>query len=319
MSNKVISTLRQNLVDGIRFHQEARINSALTRDATLTSNFLGQHHGVDVGKLLAHFINAPNLKFNVENSVIYNVSELRVIETFNGIGLFGYGSKEFLFHTQLGLIFLVEYCVSDGGLAIVNLKVDLCWIEGNTWWMKDSSLIDFSVNSHRHHTINSRDIPVSARTQTFQHGDTIQEIRSRVYQYAWILDIEDTDILEAIAVRDFTVYDGFHDRLFKTRHEWCEFVHYLNEKEPAMQHSFRILNIEYDSNSAIVQMRRFEPDRIGSKVINAANWWHDWYTLDYRVKLVREDCWKLATVEFSKINRSGLSQGLLNKCVAANS
>ena len=126
-------------------------------------------------------------------------------------------------------------------------------------------------------------------------------IRECMFHYGWVIDTEDYGLFRDIAVDDVKIEDGYHGKVFEGNQTWTEFLYTLNQKEPCLHHTYQIQSVEISGGRAVGKMSRLEPNRIGSKRINADNYYMDWLTLDYVIDFLKvEDKWKITNVRFVK-------------------
>jgi len=242
------------------------------------------------------------VKQNVEN-VITHWRDGRAQQSFHLHQLYALTSANGEFHYfQYGGTFVLSYGKREEGWKITEVLFDLCWTDGNTYWVKDWKMIDFRMPKQHKKVISwerdgvCRVIPKTEEPQTDE--DKLQEL---MFLYGWVIDAEDYELFQEIAMPDVQVEDGYHGRVFEGNSVWTDFLKTLNEKEPCLHHTYQIGYIQVKGNRAVGTMFRLEPNRIGSKTINRETFLLDWLTLDYQVEFKMLDTgWKISRVQFRK-------------------
>jgi hypothetical protein len=308
---QAILKVKDEFTQGIRENDFLQRRHIFTEDVSADYSNTGKAQGIEaVIKILScHRPESACLKQNVEN-VITGYMGKNARQSFHMIMLYGLYDENAQFHyMQYGGTYVLSYKKTGDSWKISGILYDLCWLEGNSYWVKDWKMIDFHMPKTHAPVINCiRDGVVRCIPENEAVLTDKEAIEETLYLYAWGIDTEDYGIFRERALPDLVVEDGYHGRIFSGNETWIEFIRSLNEKEPCLHHTYRVTDIQIDGSTATARMSRLEPNRIGSKVINRDNYFFDWFTLDYNVELVKDNCvWKLKRVSFIKNVRCSLT------------
>lgn len=198
---------------------------------------------------------------------------------------------------------------------ISQVIFELAWIDGNTIWVKNQNLIDYTCPRKHPKLIQAKEDGVVNIIQLEEDNRTdIEKITEVLFIYGWFVDYEDYDAFEKVADQNLKIIDGFHNQVIQSRAEWISFVKSLHLKESFLHHTYHIQSYDVQEQHAFVKMSRVEPNRIGSKVINTTNYRKDWFTMDLNMILHKENNqWILKQAELIKNIRPVDSNGFLYK------
>lgn len=301
---QTILKIQNEFVRRIKENDFVHATDIFTRDVFAHCSNTGEARGVDaVGEILSwHGLRASCLKQNVENIITRYRGE-NAQQSFHMILLYGLYDANVQFHyLQWGGTYVLSYKMEDGVWKIGSILFDLCWLDGNSYWVKDWKMLDFHMPKRHMPVINCvRDGAVHRIPENGQPLTDQEAITETLFLYGWGIDTEDYEVFLKRALPGLVVEDGYHGREFKGNRTWIDFVKSLNEKEPCLHHTYRVTDIQIRDDMAVATMSRLEPNRIGSKVIHQDNYFLDWFTLDYIVELVKDQgVWKLKKVSFVK-------------------
>ncbi|WP_312431130.1 nuclear transport factor 2 family protein [Lacrimispora sp.] len=308
-TKKKILQLLDSFGDGLR-NGDFRNLSIFEDDVEAECYHIGKGKGVEAVKNLFALpvSGAEYVKQNLENIILHwkgaqaqiscHLHQLYVRHSENG---------EFHYF-QYGGTFVLSLCKKEDW-KISRILFDLCWTDGNTYWVKDWKMIDFSMPKKHKQVISwKRDGVPRVIFQTEEPESDKEQIRELMFLYGWVIDSEDYGLFGEIACEDVRVIDGYHGKTFSGVKEWTDFLFQLNQKEPCLHHTYQIMDIQITGRQAQVSMSRLEPNRIGSKTINQETYLANWLTLDYTVNLKKtDDVWQIVKVEFCKNIRGVLS------------
>ncbi len=272
-------------------------------DAELFCSHMGNGTGREAARLLPHpDIQTEAVKQNLESLLLHwNGDKAQM--SFHLHQLFIKHAENGEFHYfQYGGTFVLSCVDTEKGWKIRKLLFDLCWTEGNTYWVSDWKLIDFHMPKRHKALIRpERDGVWNVIPRTEEPQSEEEKIKELLFLYGWVIDTEDYALFSKIAVPGICIRDGYHGTVFQGTENWISFLKELNAKEPCLHHTYQVKEIIAGEKRAAAKMCRLEPNRIGSKTINGDTWIFDWLTLDYTVALKKEEgLWKLEEVEFKK-------------------
>lgn len=302
MKNRIneenIKKLNMMFYEALRNRNWENKHKMFDTDVILQLSTTGMWRGIEqIEEAFFHPVTVPiDSKQNIENELL-RISNNDARQSFHMLMIHVEQEKEF-HYLQYGMTFVLDYKKELQTWKIVSVKADLCWIEGNSYWIKEWNLIDYHIPKRRIPIIKPEDsiwyLPCLERSEN-------EMIKEAVLSYGWIIDTEDYDCMPKIMKETIEITDGYHGKAFYGINEWKKFLITLNEKEACLHHTYQIDHIEIEGHYAKVRMVRMEPNRIGSKVIGRHNWKHDWFTLIYDIRLEKDgDVWKIETVNFHK-------------------
>lgn len=312
--------ITEQFIKGIRKNSFDGLEEYFDKDVYVSTSTLGTGQGIEAMKHLLKYT-GPKIdivKQNIEN-IILHYHNNQASQSFHLIQCYVKYDNQKKFHfLQIGGTYVLNYTKIKNDWYISSIKYDLCWFDGNNYWIKDWKLIDFKMPKRHVSIINSQ---VDGVHHCFYESDDnmneYQMIEELGYIYGWVIDTEDYPLLERKTTDDFVVYDGYHHNEFKGCQEWIEFLKQLNQKEPCLHHTYQVKSIEVDENKAILKMSRLEPNRIGSRVIGENTWFYDWNTLDYTIDVIKEnEEWLLQKVSFITRIHEEKSRGYFEEDIA---
>ncbi|WP_416325979.1 nuclear transport factor 2 family protein [[Eubacterium] hominis] len=301
-----IYQLNQQLYQAIRTNDWKEKNHLFTEAADIYMSIAHGHHNPnDLAKLFLLSCPHPiHVKQNIENIVLHIQNE-EAIQNCHMI-LFYCHHQEAFHYLQYGMSFVLHYQKTKQGWRISKMVCDLCWVEGNSYWLKGWKLIDYKIPKCHHQLIPT----VSNAWSIIEQQTDVQKIQDIAFGYGWVIDTEDYSLLKRIAVSDLCISDGYHGNVIHGINDWIAVLKKLNQKEPCLHHTYRIESIKVDFNQGYIRMFRIEPNRIASNVIGDHNWKMDWRTLDYEIVVTKiQGCWYLEQVSFIPNIRYELPKG----------
>lgn len=304
-----IDKLNKAFYQGFRTNVWEDLDKIFQKDVTLHISTLGDFKGNDQIKKVFHYpgMKPYQVKQNVEN-VLLRINGHYAIQSCHMIMIYTHEEEEFHF-LQYGLTCLFKYEKTNNGWRISSFSSDLCWIDGNTYWIHSWNLINYDIAYRKQRKIRANDSIWHVQSM---EKDDVEKIKEALFGYGWVIDEEDYDLFRQIATSDVVIEDGYHGLTIKGQQAWIDFLKQLNQKEVFLHHTYRIISIDVKETSAKAYMTRMEPNRIGSKVICKDNWKYDWFTLKYEIDLVKSGAiWKLKKVRFEKSIKSEITKGLL--------
>ena len=303
-----ILSIQEDFVKGIKRNDFSFIKQIFTEDVWINCYMTGKGCGSEAVKRLLHYPGPKPayVKQTVENRVTrYEKNQAQ--QSFHMLMLYTLTGEDGQFHfMHYGGTFILSYKKINKQWKISRILYDLCWLEGNSYWVKDWKMIDFHMPKRHKQIIDCKKDGVSHVIPVCHYERTDQEqIEETLFHYGWVIDTEDYELFRQIALSDVVVEDGYHGKMFKGVQNWTDFLTLLNTREPCLHHTYRVGEIQVNENRAVGKMSRIEPNRIGSKAIGNHNYFMDWFTLDYIVDLVKvSGVWKLKRINFMKNLRS---------------
>lgn len=289
---------------GMKKNDFSKVEDIFCKNVRINIFQTGEGQGfADVCRLLHYPGPAPEeIKQNVEN-VMTRYHGDKAQQSFHMILLYSLHDGRHEFHfMQYGGTFILSYRKEKDKWKISRVLFDLCWLDGNSYWIKDWKMIDFHMPKAHKQVIHCLEdgvthvIPVN--DDEWIEEEKISEI---LFMYGWVIDTEDYGAFYEIALTDVVIEDGYHGKQFNGSREWIDYLTFLNKREPCLHHTYRIKDIQIDGDCAVAKMSRIEPNRIGSNAIGEHNYYMYWFTLDYTIDLVKESGnWKLKKVSFRK-------------------
>ena len=167
----------------------------------------------DAARLLAYPGPGPeHVKQNAEN-VIFRRLGAEARQSFHLHQLYTLHGENGEFHYfQYGGTFVLGYGKEKDGWKIESVRFDLCWTDGNTFWVKDWKLIDFHMPKRYKQVISWKTDGVCRALPRNEEEQTEEEkIRERLFLYGWVIDTEDYGLFREIALEDVRVEDGWHE------------------------------------------------------------------------------------------------------------
>lgn len=304
-------------VKGIRKNSFYGLDKYFVENVKVTTSILGQGQGIKAVHSLFKY-KGPRVevvKQNIENMLLHYHNE-RAQQSFHLIQCFVRHDDQGQFHfLQTGGTYVLSYIKQDGDWYITDIKYDLCWFDGNNYWIKDWKLIDFKMPKVHKQVIHCLDDGVFHHFyKSDENMSDEEQIKELGFIYGWTIDTEDYSLLKKKTTSSFRVYDGYHQKEFKGAESWIEFLTKLNSNEPCLHHTYQVTNVKIEGDKGILYMSRLEPNRIGSRFIGEHSWFYDWLTLDYTVEVVKINGeWLLQDVSFITRYHEEKSRGVFEE------
>ena len=270
-------------------------------ESTHIGDFSGKEDVIEALKWKGHDINYT--KIRVFNLVTKFDSE-KCIQSSNLCCRYGYIKDNFIHMFDSGFLTSLTYKRSGDEWKISKIKMYMTFENGNSllvenWW----KLIDYDLMG------GFSKIPIDVNEDSPWHGLSVfddekertdeEEIKELFYRYNWALDIGDLDMLSDIVIKNFNVpvleFGNFE--------RWVEWFKEKRAKEACWSHiaSFRTLDIDERTQSAVATIYRYEPHRIGTKKTHYKTLDDIWYSNLWTIYFGKEDGkWKMASFRFER-------------------
>lgn len=293
------------------------LQNDFTETARIENSLSGEGHGYEDFVRLFQYrgIGSDCVKTNIEN-VLERENASKAAYSFHLLRQYcAWDAHQFMHYLQYGATVAVKMKKQEVSWKIEQITFELAWVDGNTEWMHQYSLIDYRVPRVMPKLIQAKEEGVVNIIHLDPDDrEDIDKIREVLFVYGWFVDYEDYEAFEKVAADDLKIVDGFHNQIIESRDAWISFVKSLHLKESFLHHTYRITSYDIQEDHARVEMSRVEPNRIGSKVINASNYRYDWYTMDLHMDLEKKDKqWILVKAKLVKNIRPVPSNGYLYK------
>lgn len=300
---KKINTVMNKFITGIRKNNFSDMHDIFTENVKSYTSITKEAAGrEEVTNSLYYKGPKPDkIKQNIEN-IMTHIHGSKAQQSFHIVMLFIKDKNDVFHYAQYGGTYEISYEKSDNGWRISKIIYDLTWTEGNNHWFKNWKQIDYTMPKVYKKVVDPLLDSVHHTFPVCDERTDEREVAELIFIYGWVIDTEDYDILYAKTTDQFYVWDDYHKARTDGSSNWAGVLRGLNQREPALHHTFRIKELKINGNKATGKFSRMEPNRIVNKNINNQNWTHDFFTLDYTGEFVKVNgIWLINKIEASTV------------------
>lgn len=272
----------------------------------VTDDVLGYFSNVGETKGKAELIKAltwKGMKMNVSrrritNFVVRTCGE-KAQQSAYVMSLVGYDNGSFLFPFEFGGKFVNSYILTEAGWKISEIRYDLDWEKGNTYFAKDWRFIDYKIFAGHKPMISSEfDSPWAVIPENDEELTDEEQIIENMFKYSFGLDNCDWSLHHASYTDDVIFYSGDNVMENSARNLVNNFKN-TSHKEHALEHAIKIVDVKVEGNEATLYGYRIEPHRLGSKNLNRDTVHQSFYSAKYVNKLKKIDgVWKMYELRY---------------------
>ncbi len=213
--------------------------------------------------------------------------------------LMGYDNGSFLFPFEYGGKYVNTYVRTEEGWKISEIRYDLDWEKGNTYFAKDWRFLDYKIFAGHKPMISSEyDSPWAAVPENDEELTDEEQISEVMFRYSFGLDNCDWELHRASYTDEIIFYAGDKVMEAGARNLVNNFKN-TSHKEAALEHAIRIVDIQVDGDEAVLKGYRIEPHRLGSKNLNRDTLNQNFYSARYTNKLRKiGGTWKMYEIRY---------------------
>lgn len=214
--------------------------------------------------------------------------------------LLGYDDGRFLFPFEYGGKYVISYVRREDGWKMSEIRFDLDWEKGNTYFAKDWNFIDYKIFAGHRPMISSEfDSPWAAIPENDEPLTDEEAIAENMFKYSFGLDNCDWALHRDSYTDDVVFYAGKAVMESGARNLINNFKN-TSHKEPALEHAIKITKIIVAGDTATMYGYRVEPHRLGSKNLNRDTLHQTFYSARYENKLRKIDGkWKMYEIHYT--------------------
>lgn len=234
----------------------------------------------------------------VLNFVVHTNGDLAQMSGYV-MSLIGYDDGKFLFPFEFGGKYVITLRRIDGSWKMSEIRYDMDWEKGNTYFAKDWKFIDYKIYAgHRPMISSEYDSPWAAIPENDEQLTDEEQIKENMFKYSFGLDNCDWTLHKDSYTDDIVFYAGKSVMESGARNLINNFKN-TSHKEPALEHAIKITKIEVNGDEATMYGWRVEPHRLGSKNLNRDTLHQSFYSAKYENKLRKVDGkWKMFEIHY---------------------
>lgn len=296
----IIKSVFEEFVTALETFQPEKIRTIVTDDVKGHFSNVGETEGKDA---LIAALTWKGMKMNVSRRTITNF----VVRTCSDkaqqsayvMSLIGYDNGSFLYPFEFGGKFVNSYLLTEDGWKISEIRYDMDWEKGNTYFAKDWKFIDYKIYAGHRPMINSEfESPWAAIPENDEELTDKEQIIENMFKYSFGLDNCDWNLHHGSYTDDVIFYAGDSVMESGARNLINNFKN-TSHKEPALQHAIKIVDIKLEGEEATLYGYRIEPHRLGSKNLNRDTLHQSFYSAKYVNKLRKVDGkWKMYELHY---------------------
>lgn len=237
-------------------------------------------------------------RYKIYNNCIF-AEEDHGLQSAYVVALTGQLLDGYLHHFQFGGHYLIYWKKREGQWKIVRMKYCLDMEFGNTsfvagWW----KMIDYTVyGGYKNHPIQPAvDAPwrLYPQKRGWSEDEKIIDLYNR---YAWGIDEDDFEITaSALSEKAWANIPG---NAIPSKEALIAMLRSKRLKENTMSHVGKIVGVNRRDKTAELYVWRYEPHRIGTKILHAGNMDRMYYSVDYIFHAIIEDSeWKICQIDY---------------------
>lgn len=272
----------------------------------VTEDVLGHFSNVGETRGKAELVKAltwKGMKMNVSRRRIVNfvvrTQGEKAQQSAYVMSLMGYDNGTFLFPFEFGGKFVNSYILTEDGWKISEIRYDLDWEKGNTYFAKDWKFIDYKIFAGHKPMISSEfDSPWAVIPENDEELTDEEQIVENMFKYSFGLDNCDWTLHHGSYTDDVVFYSGDSVMESSARALVNNFKN-TSHKEHALEHAIKIVKVEVQGDEATLYGYRIEPHRLGSKNLNRDTVHQSFYSAKYVNKLRKVDgAWKMYELHY---------------------
>lgn len=295
-----IKLVFEEFVSALEDFEPERLRKITTKDVQGHFSNVGETKNQDE---LVEVLTWKGMKMNVSrrqitNFVVHTSGEKAQQSAYEMV-LMGYDNGSFLFPFEYGGKYVVSYILEADGWKMTEIRYDLDWEKGNTYFAKDWKFMDYKIYAGHKPMISAEyDSPWSVIPENDEVLTDEEQIKENMFKYSFGLDNCSWDLHKDSYTDDIVFYAGNSVMESSARNLINNFKN-TSHKEPALQHAIKIVDIKVDGDEAVMWGYRIEPHRLGSKNLNRDTLHQNFYSARYTNKLKKIDGkWKMYEIRY---------------------
>lgn len=300
-----IKALFENFTIALEDFEPERIRQYTTEDVCAKISYAGEAQRQDG---VVELLRWKGMQMNVSRRWIMTfalrISGNKAVQYSYLLNMMGVDDGAFLFPFEYGGRVSCIYENTKNGWKIKEIKFDLDWVFGNTYFAKDWKLIDYRMwHGHAPLICTEYEAPWNALPETEEEMSEIEQIKEALCQYSVACDNQDYITMKQGLTDDFHWYSGTNKKNAELICPDLRSFILLNKsvahKEPTLEHPIKVVDISVKGDEAELLGYMVQPHRLRTKVLNKETINHHFYTAVYHGKLRKVDGkWKLYEVYY---------------------
>lgn len=291
----------EQFVIAVQDNRPFNMREILAHDVLFETQPMGIFRGAD--EVVRRFIwRGPSL--DISRHQIFNhslhIKKDTASQTGYVVALAGHKVNGYLHHFQYGGHFVNKWRREGGEWQLEQMKYQQDMEFGNTsftagWW----KMIDYTIyGGYEFHPIDAgRDTPW--RNYSEDELPVKEQIADVYNRYAWGIDENDFEITASALTED--VYANIPGAPLHGRKPVLDMLKGKRDKENTMSHVGKIAGMDLDekNGSASLYVWRYEPHRIGTRILHAGNVNTQFYSVKYVFHIIRAaEGWKTRQIDY---------------------
>lgn len=304
MKRDKVKLLLEQTIDCLKKEDFERLNDYLSKEITTNISLFGDK---TIGN--TEFIEKLKLgnsfdvsRWWVSNTCIRTSGTVAIMSAYLTIML-GIIRDGFLHSVELGGKMIVTFLEQDDIYKITDIKYDLDWTNGNTSFLDQFRLIDYTSKYDKDRCISINDAPwkiIGENDEIISEEEMIKETMSI---YCFAVDNNDMDSLRLAETRDiYWLWDSPFDS-YVVANDIEEHVRYFQKEENYVtrrQHPVRVVDIKINDDEAEMLVYLLRKNHIRGSELNITNMDVQYYNSVYHNQLKKENgIWKLKDMRYN--------------------
>lgn len=296
----VIKQKFEAFVTALEAFQPDQIENLLTEDVRGHFSNVGETKGKED---LINALTWKGMEMNVSRRRIANfvvrTCDDKAQQSAYVMSLIGYDNGSFLFPFEFGGKFLISWIQAKDGWKMTEIRYDMDWEKGNTYFAKDWNFIDYKIFAGHKPMINSEfESPWAVIPENDEALTDKELIVENMFKYSFGLDNCDWTLHHDSYTDDVVFYAG-NSVMESGAGNLINNFKNTSHKEPALQHAIKIVDVQIEDDEAILYGYRMEPHRLGSKNLNRDTLHQSFYSAKYENKLKKVNgAWKMYQLHY---------------------
>lgn len=296
----IIKQRFEEFVEALESFCPEKIRKITTEDVKGHFSNVGEAEGKDA---LIELLTWKGKKMNVSrrritNFVVRTQGE-KAQQSAYVMSLIGYDNGKFLFPFEFGGKYVVSWEEQNGEWKIKEIRYDMDWEKGNTYFAKDWNFIDYKIYAGHKPMISSEyQSPWAVILENDEELTEEEKIMENMFKYSFGLDNCDWALHHSSYTDDIIFYAG--NSVMESGA--CNLINNFkntSHKEPALEHAIKIVDIQINGDEAVLYGYRIEPHRLGSKNLNRDTLHQSFYSAKYKNLLKKVDGeWKMYEIHY---------------------
>lgn len=237
----------------------------------------------------------------ISNICVRTAEDFAVMSAYLTI-MIGKKEKGFLHSVEWGGKTVVRLKRESGSYKITDIRYDLDWMNGNTAFLEQFVLIDYTSHYDAGRCISPADAPWKQIPENDEALSDEEQIRETMSIYCFAVDNHDMESLRLAETEDiYWLWDAPFDSFVVAKDIESHVRYFQDPKNYVVrrQHPVRVVDVKTTGSEAEMTVYLLRKNHVRSSELNITNMDTQYYNSVYKNRLRRENgIWKLCDMRY---------------------